>query len=140
MSKSRLGVPFGLCIFPRHHFCKSWREIVIRGGDFLVKIADFPVIDWRNNSSEYSNSLEVHAFYLVDGTKNPPRMRGISSVPCTRTFKPSDLADVVIFLRPNIRQSYLTTYAFSEVVLPSAQHGHPYYLLRYLRRPAPAAG
>ena len=82
MSKSRLGVPFGLCIFPRHHFCKSWREIVIRGGEFFVQITDFPVVDRRNNSLEYSNSLEVHAFYTVGNTKNPPRMRGISSVWC----------------------------------------------------------
>lgn len=80
MSEYRFGVPFGLCIFPRHHFCKSWREIVIRGGKFFVQITDFPVVDRRNNSLEYSNSLEVHAFYTVGNTKNPPRMRGISSV------------------------------------------------------------
>ena len=82
MSESRLGVPFGLCIFLSSYFCNSWREIVIRGGDFLVKIADFPVVDWRNNSLEYSDVLEVYAFYTVGSTKNPPRMRGISSVWC----------------------------------------------------------
>lgn len=85
MSEYRFGVLFEPCIFLSSYFCNQWRKIVIRGGDFLVKIADFPVVDWRNNSSEYSNSLEMHAFYLVDGTKNPPRMRGISSVWCKQT-------------------------------------------------------
>lgn len=82
MSESRLGVPFGFCIFLSSYFCNPWREIVILGGKFFVQIMDFPVVDRRNNSLEYSNSLEVHAFYLVDGTKNPPHMRGISSVWC----------------------------------------------------------
>ena len=80
MSESRFGVPFWFCIFLSSSFCNPWREIVIRGGKFFIGIIDFPVVDRRNNSSEYSNSLEVHAFYTVDGTKNPPHMRGNSSV------------------------------------------------------------
>ena len=128
---SRVELRFNLCNLATlywitfiYYICKNTARLVISQRSVFAKIIDTQVIVWKNKVLEYYKIAEVYTFLPLNGCAH---------------FMPSDFSGVVIFRRLTFCQRYLSAYAFRNIFFFSAEHRHAYYLLCYLRGPAPAA-